>query len=63
MLLDEHNLVVEHINGLEVTRATLFQLAVSSILSKKAGKEFDKAVSSLNIETVAHEEAPVAEKG
>jgi hypothetical protein len=61
MLLDEHNLVVERLNGLEVTRATLLQLAVSSILSKKAGKEFDKHIASLNIETFAHE-APIAEE-
>lgn len=61
MLLDEHNLVVERLNGMEVTRATLLQLAVSSILSKKAGKEFDKSISALNIETFAYE-APIAEE-
>lgn len=62
MLLDEHNLVVEHINGVEVTRATLLQQAVSSVLSKQAGKEFDKTIASLNIETIAYE-APAAEEG
>lgn len=62
MLLDEHNLVVERLNGLEVTRATLLQLAVSSILSKKAGKEFDKNIATLNIETFAYE-APIEEEG
>lgn len=55
MLLDEHNIVVERLNGLEVTRATLTRLAVSAILSKQAGREFDKNIASLNIETNAHE--------
>ncbi len=55
MLLDEHNIVVERLNGLEVTRATLTRLAVSAILSKQAGREFDKSIASLNIETYAHE--------
>lgn len=50
MLWDEASLVVERINALEITRSTLMQLAISSILSKKAGKEFDKRVSSLNME-------------
>jgi len=57
MLLDEHNIVVERLNGLEVTRATLTRLAVSAILSKQAGREFDKNIASLNIETHAHEAA------
>lgn len=55
MLLDEHNIVVERLNGLEVTRATLTRLAVSAILSKQAGREFDKNIAALNIETHAHE--------
>lgn len=55
MLLDEYNLVVERINGLEVTRATLLQLAVSSVLSKKAGKVFDKQIKRLTVETEAYE--------
>jgi hypothetical protein len=55
MLLDEHNLVLERLNGLEVTRATLLRLAVSSVLSKKAGEQFDKTVAGLSFETVAHE--------
>lgn len=55
MLLDEQNIVVERLNGLEVTRATLTRLGVSAILSKQAGREFDKNIAALNIETNAHE--------
>ncbi len=55
MLFDEHNLVVERLNGLEVTRATLTRLAVSAILVKQAGRQFDKIIASLNVETFANE--------
>lgn len=43
----EAQLVIERLNSLEVTRATLLQLAVSSVLSKEAGEEFRKALDSL----------------
>lgn len=53
MLLDEFCLVIERLNAAEVTRATLLQSAISSVLSKKGGKVFDKTVKNLNIRTVA----------
>lgn len=55
MVSDEHALVVERMNGYEVTRATLLQNAVSSILSKKGGELFRKHINSLNIVTTARE--------
>ena len=55
MLLAEHSLVVERVNGMEVTRATLQQLAISSILSKKGGTLFQKEINGLSIETFAFE--------
>lgn len=55
MVSDEHTLVVERLNGYEVTRATLLQNAVASILSKKGGKLFEKQIARLNIETTAYE--------
>ncbi|ERP95695.1 hypothetical protein Q669_29440 [Labrenzia sp. C1B10] len=36
-----------HDNRAEATRATLLQLAVSSVLSKKAQKQFNKQVKKL----------------
>jgi len=51
MVWDEANLIIERVNAMEVTRGTLMQLAISSILSKKAGKEFEKLMISLNVET------------
>ena len=55
MLLDEHNIVLERVNGLIVTQATLLRLAVSSVLSKKAGEQFEKEISGLSFETQAYE--------
>jgi hypothetical protein len=55
MLWDEASLVVERVNAMEITRSTLMQLAISSILSKKAGKEFEKRVASLNMEAKPRE--------
>ena len=45
-------MVTERRNRLIVTEATLLQSAVSSILSKKAGKAFEKSVGRLNVKTV-----------
>lgn len=47
MVWDEASLVTERLNGLEATRAILLQMAVSSVLSKKAGQEFKRAVKRL----------------
>jgi hypothetical protein len=48
MVWDEAAIVVRHINHLEATRATLLQMAVSSVLSKEAGKLFRETVNRLN---------------
>lgn len=56
MLSDEVALVVERLNGAEVTRATLLRLAVSSVISKEAGRLFTKQINKLNFETFAQEE-------
>lgn len=53
--MDEGNIVVERVNASEATRATLLQLAISGILSKKSGKLFQDKVAALTFETVAHE--------
>jgi hypothetical protein len=50
MVWDESNLVVEHLNRAEATRAVLLQMAVSSVLSEEAGKEFKKIVERLTKE-------------
>jgi len=55
-LLDEANIVVERVNAQEVTRATLLQLAISGVLSKKSAALFDKQLARLSFETVAYEE-------
>jgi hypothetical protein len=52
MVWDEAAIAKERINSMEVTRASLMQQAISSILSKKAGSAFQKNVASLNIETI-----------
>ena len=48
MLSDEAGLVVARTNGYLATQAVLFQMAVSSILSKDAGKAFNKRVKKLS---------------
>ena len=48
MLWDEAALVVERLNTAEVTRAALLQMAVSSMFSKEAAKEFKKVTKSLS---------------
>lgn len=53
MVEDEANLVVERLNGMEITRATLLQQAVHGILSKSARTNFDNQIRSLNIVTKA----------
>jgi len=55
MLLDEANIVVERVNGEEVTRTTLLRLAISGALSNKAAKLLDKKINDLNVETAAYE--------
>lgn len=60
MLSDEAALVVERLNGQEVTRATLLRLSISAVLSKEGGRAFDKEISKMNIETFAFE-APATE--
>lgn len=47
MVWDETNLVVDRLNGQEATRAVLLQMAVSSVLSKEAGKKFDKMIKRM----------------
>lgn len=47
LLWVESQLVVERLNQQEATRATLLQLAVGSILSKKTGAEFKKTLKEL----------------
>jgi hypothetical protein len=48
MVWDESRLVIERLNGFEVTRATLLQMAVSSMFSKEAGDAFRKELLRLN---------------
>jgi hypothetical protein len=47
MVWDEVRLVVERMNALEATRATLLHMAVSAVLSADAGKEFNKTLKHL----------------
>lgn len=47
MVWVEAELVVQRVNRQEADRATLLQMAVSSILSKKAAKAFDKATKRM----------------
>ena len=55
MVIDEHALVVERLNALEVTRATLTKLAISATLSKEGAKVWNKQLDSLDVTTVARE--------
>lgn len=55
-LLDEANIVVERVNALEVTRATLLQLAISGILYKKSGELFQKKIDALSFDLLARED-------
>lgn len=54
--MDEGNIVVERVNAMEATRATLLQLAISGILSEKSGKLFQKKLAELSFETIARED-------
>ena len=47
MVWDEARLVAENLNGMLATQAVLTQMAVSSVLSKKAGELFKKTVNRL----------------
>lgn len=58
MLSDEAAIVIERLNGEEVTRATLLRLAISAVLSKEGGRHFDRQIGVLNIETLPHEGEP-----
>jgi hypothetical protein len=44
---DEALLVVQRINILEATRATLLQMAVSSVISAESGKGFQKLLAEM----------------
>lgn len=46
-LWDEAALVMERINNMAATEAILLQQAVSSVLSKKAHKEFEKTLKKM----------------
>jgi len=48
MLTSEARIVRQRINRKTATEAVLTQLAVSSILSKKAAKAFEKQIKKLN---------------
>lgn len=48
MIWDEARLVGDRLNGQMATEAVLTQMAVSSVLSKKAGKEFDKMIKRMS---------------
>lgn len=50
MLEEEALLVIERQNAMVVTETTLLQMAVASILEKKAGKALDKRLKKLSIE-------------
>lgn len=52
VLFDESSIVVERLNGMEVTRAILLQQAVSSLLSKEGSKSFKEVVEKLSPNTV-----------
>lgn len=57
MVWDESNLVVERVNNLIITQANLTQAAISSVLSKKGGGNYQRMVASLNVETKARDKA------
>lgn len=48
MLGAEARLVVERLNRQVVTESVMIRRAVSSVLSKEGGKDFDEAVKELN---------------
>jgi len=52
MVEDEALLIIEQRNSATVTELSLLQLAVGSILDKKAGKAFERRMKKLSIETV-----------
>lgn len=54
-LYDEVALVQERENNRITTEAMLQQLAIQSVLSKKAGKEFSKKVKELSVATKPRE--------
>lgn len=45
---DEAELIVAHLNNLAATEATLTQLAIASVLSKKAASLFTQEVKKLS---------------
>jgi hypothetical protein len=47
MIWDEVSLVVDRKNRDQATTATLLNLAVSAVLSEKAGKNFKKTIDGL----------------
>ena len=47
MVIDEARLASERINGELASQATLFQMAVSSVLSQKAGENFNKMIKRM----------------
>ncbi len=63
MLSDEALLVLERQHNAEANRAALLHLAVSAILSKKAGTEFRKVSKQFTYETFAIAEAVPIEQG
>lgn len=50
MLEDEAFLVIERLNGMEVTRGNILQTAIGSILSSKARGAFKKIMEGLNFQ-------------
>jgi hypothetical protein len=46
-MMDEAALVVERVNNGHATQATLLQMAVSGVLSKKANKAFQEQIKNL----------------
>lgn len=55
MVYDEAALVEERENGRIVTEAVLLQLAVASMLSKKAKTDFTKRIKSLSVDVKPRE--------
>jgi len=49
MLEDESLLVIERLNGMEVTRGNILQTAIGSILSAKSRASFKKIIESINV--------------
>jgi hypothetical protein len=48
LVWDEARIVREHLNRQETTRATLLQMAVASVLSKDAAREFSRTIARIN---------------